>query len=157
MPWKTILLVGGLLALGGVVTLALLSLLSRRPANLGATAGRLAPCPGSPNCVCSQADDEAHRVAALPYAGSAEEALARLVAVLSTWPRTRVVTQADGYVHAECRSLLFRFVDDVELLADREARVIHVRSASRAGRSDFGVNRRRVEALRAAFAERVDH
>jgi uncharacterized protein (DUF1499 family) len=134
-----------------VATLALLSLLTRRPDNLGAFEGRLAPCPGVPNCVCSF-DTKARGIVPLSYEGSPEEALARLQAVLGAWPRTRVVTVADGYVHAECRSLLFRFVDDVEFLLDRAARAIHVRSASRAGGWDLGVNRRRVEGIRRAFA-----
>jgi uncharacterized protein (DUF1499 family) len=155
MPYKTIALVGILLVLGVVVALALLSLLAKRPANLGVTAGRLAPCPSSPNCVCSQDADDAHHVEPLSFEGSPQEALARLKEVLASWPRTTVVTETEGYVHAECRSRLFRFVDDVEFLLDPQAKVIHVRSASRAGKGDLGVNRRRVEALRRAFAGRA--
>jgi uncharacterized protein (DUF1499 family) len=155
MPWQKVLLVAALVLAGGVVTLALLSVLARRPDNLGARDGKLAPCPGSPNCVCSQAEDAAHHVEPLGFEGEPEEAFARLKEVLASWPRTRIVTATDRYVHAECRSLLFRFVDDVEFLLDGPGRVIHVRSASRAGRSDFGVNRRRVEAIREAFAGRA--
>jgi uncharacterized protein (DUF1499 family) len=153
--WKTFALVAALMAAGGVLVLALLSILSRRPANLGAADGRLAPCPDTPNCVSTQAADEAHRIDPLPYDGSAEEAMARLRAVLADLPRTRVVTATDAYLHAECRSLVFRFVDDVEFLLDGRDRVIHFRSASRAGRSDLGVNRRRMEAIRQAFHERA--
>jgi uncharacterized protein (DUF1499 family) len=151
MPWNVIALVALLVAAGGVVTLALLSLLSKRPADLGPSGGRLAPCPGSPNCVSSQADDGAHRVAPLTFAGEPAEAWARLRAVLGGMPRTRVVTATETYLHAECASRVFRFVDDVEFLLDRDARVIHVRSGSRAGHSDLGVNRRRVEAIRQAM------
>jgi uncharacterized protein (DUF1499 family) len=154
MPPKTVFLIAGLVAAGGVGTLALLSLLARRPENLGAHEGKLAPCPDSPNCVCSQAEDAAHRVEPLAFEGSPQEALARLKDVLASWPRTRIITATDTYLHAECRSLLFRFVDDVEFLLDGSKGVIQVRSASRAGRSDLGVNRRRVEAIRQAFAAR---
>jgi uncharacterized protein (DUF1499 family) len=150
--WQTGLGAAACLVLAGVVALALLSALSRRPANLGATAGRLAPCPPSPNCVCSQAEDSEHHIEPLRYDGSGQEAMARLRAVLDAWPRTRVVAATDGYLHAECTSLVFRFVDDVEFLLDPAAGVIHCRSASRAGHSDLGVNRRRVEAIRRAFA-----
>jgi uncharacterized protein (DUF1499 family) len=87
----------------------------------------------------------------IPYQGTREEAWARLLRVLRTHPRTRIVEEEPGYLHAECRSLIFRFVDDVELEIDDEARQIHFRSASRLGRSDFGVNRKRMEGIRRAF------
>ena len=147
MSWKRIALAAALTTAGGVAALALLSLLSRRPDNLGVRAGRLAPCPGTPNCVCSQAE-AAHAIAPFTYTGSPDEALARLHTLLAGWPRTRIVTATNDYLHAECRSLLFRFVDDVEFVLDRAAKVIHCRSASRAGYWDLGVNRRRLEALR---------
>jgi len=82
-----------------------------------------------------------------------DEALARLKQVLQEEPRTTIVTEEGGYLHAEVRSFLFRFVDDVEFTLDADNRVIHVRSASRTGYSDFGVNRRRVERLRTFFVE----
>ncbi len=123
-----------------------------RPADLGARNGRLAPCPGTPNCVSSQAADDRHRVAPLPYAGSREDAMARLAATVRSFPRAEIVTETDGYLHAEFTSFLFRFVDDVEFLADDDAKVIHIRSASRIGRSDLGVNRKRVEAVREKWA-----
>ena len=66
-------------------------------------------------------------------------------------PRITIVREEEGYMHAEARSLLFRFVDDVEFLLDADNRLIHVRSASRTGYSDLGVNRRRVERIRTAF------
>jgi uncharacterized protein (DUF1499 family) len=141
--------------LGGVAMLALLSLFAGRPPDLGVKDGRLAPCPNSPNCVCTLATDDAHRIEPLAYDGTAEEAMARLKAALAALPRTRVVTETPDYLHAECTSLVFRFVDDVEFLIDRGRKVIHFRSASRVGRSDLGVNRRRMEALRQAFAAQV--
>jgi uncharacterized protein (DUF1499 family) len=113
--------------------------------------GRLAPCPDKPNCVCTQSSDARHRIEPLTYTGSAEEAMTRLRDVLLARPRVRIVTQTESYLHAECTSRLFRFVDDVELLIDREAKVIHFRSASRVGHSDLGVNRRRMEEIRQAF------
>jgi uncharacterized protein (DUF1499 family) len=151
--WQLALVVAACVALGGVAVLAVLSAVARRPANLGVHDGRLADCADTPNCVCSQADDAAHRVEPLPYQGRPAEAMARLRAVLDAQPRTRVVTSAENYLHAECTSLLFRFVDDVEFLLDPTAGVIHCRSASRAGRGDLGVNRRRIEAIRLAFSQ----
>lgn len=124
-----------------------------RPANLGARDGRLLPCPSNPNCVSSQAPDEGHRVAPLAYSGSADDAMKRLRAVIRSLPRTAVITNTGAYLHMECTSALFRFVDDIEFLADDAAKVIHVRSASRLGTSDLGVNRKRVEDIRRRWQE----
>ena len=124
-----------------------------RPENLGARDGMLASCPASPNCVSSQAPDEKHRIAPLPYAGPAGAAMARLLAIVSSLPRTAVVTRTGSYLHVECTSFLFRFVDDVEFLADDAAKVIHVRSASRLGKSDLGVNGQRIEKIRKRWQE----
>ncbi|NNL66655.1 MAG: DUF1499 domain-containing protein [Myxococcales bacterium] len=112
---------------------------------------RLDPCPQSPNCVSSQAWDPAQRVAPFEFAGDAAEALSRLAALVAAEPSATIVEQRGIYLHAEYRSRWFGFVDDLELLVDEEAGVIHVRSASRTGWSDLGVNRRRVERLREAF------
>ena len=122
---------------------------------LGARDGRLAPLPRRPNAVSSQADDPGRRVAPLHYAGDADAAWHRLRSVVEAMPRSRVVREESGYLHAEFTSRIFRFVDDLELLLDEDARVIHVRSASRVGHSDLGANRRRVEALRRAFESDV--
>ncbi|HEY3350142.1 MAG TPA: DUF1499 domain-containing protein [Thermoanaerobaculia bacterium] len=110
---------------------------------------RLKACPATPNCVLSTAPDEAHRIAPFPFTGDSAEALARVKAAALSFPRTRVAEEAPGYVHVTFTSAVFRFVDDVEFEADEAAKVIRVRSASRVGRSDFGVNRKRVEAIRA--------
>jgi uncharacterized protein (DUF1499 family) len=150
--WYAAALVPVLVVLGGVVALALLSAFSRRPDGLGVKDGRLAPCPDTPNCVCSQAADDAHRMEPIPFDGDPDAARARLKAVLARMPRTVVVEDRGDYLRAEAVSLVFRFIDDVEFLIDRDAKVIHFRSASRGGRSDLGVNRRRMEAIRAAFA-----
>ncbi len=118
----------------------------------GAAGGRLAACPESPNCVCSQDTDARHAVAPLRYGGiSFERAREALLAFLSGMKRTRIVEDTGAYLHVEFTSAIFRFVDDVEFLFDAASGTIHVRSASRVGHSDFGVNRRRVEAIRAQF------
>ena len=122
----------------------------RPPSSLGVTAGRLAPCPGSPNCVSSEATDE-QRVEPLRYDGDAAPARARLLEVLNGMDRARVVQSTDDYVHVEFRSAVFGFVDDVEFYFSPPG-IIQVRSASRTGYYDFGVNRQRVETLRARFA-----
>lgn len=152
MNWKLAGVLLALLVLAPLVVLALMSALSRRPDNLGVHDGRLAACPATPNCVCTQADDD-HRIAPLAFTGSAAEAHARLKTVLASQPRTRIVTETPTYLHVECTSPLFRFVDDVEFLIDEKGSVIHFRSASRTGYSDLGANRARMEAIRQAFAQ----
>ena len=113
---------------------------------------RLAPCPQSPNCVSSLAPDESHRVDPIRFTGDPVAALAKLRAVIEAMPRTKI-TRIDGdSLHAEFTSWLLRFVDDVDAVVDPDAGVIHVRSSSRVGYSDLGVNRKRVEEIRAAFA-----
>ena len=113
---------------------------------------RLSPCPATPNCVLSTAPDEAHRIAPFPFTGDAAEALARVKAAALSFPRTKVAEEAPGYVRLTFKSALFGFVDDVEFEVDEAAKVVHVRSASRVGRSDLGVNRKRVEAIRVKLA-----
>lgn len=123
-----------------------------QPDNLGVVEGRLRPCPESPNCVCSFDTDREHSIPPLTFSDSPEAAMERLRQTVKAMPRTRLVVDAAGYLHVEFRSLILRFVDDVEFLVDAETRMIHVRSASRLGYSDLGVNRRRIEAIRKAFA-----
>lgn len=136
-----------------LVSLAMLSFFSRKPANLGVVDGRLGDCPATAdNCVCTQASDPDHRIEPLPFQGTPEEAMNRLSAIIATMPRAEIVTNSGGYMHVEFTSLMFRFVDDVEFLVDPAAKVIHFRSASRVGRSDLGVNRRRMEEIRRKFA-----
>ena len=74
-----------------------------------------------------------------------------LIEAVSGMKRARIVAAEERYIHAEFTSALFRFVDDVEFLLDSETKTIHVRSASRVGYSDLGVNRRRVEEIRSRF------
>ncbi|MDX1968214.1 MAG: DUF1499 domain-containing protein [Planctomycetaceae bacterium] len=137
--------------LAPVVAFAILSASARRPGNLGVVDGRLADCPPSPNCVCTQAAAASHQAQPIPFTGSAAEAADRLRAVLSRQPRTAIITDRGDYLHAEATSLLFRYVDDVEFFIDADKQVIHFRSASRVGHSDLDVNRGRMQAIRTAF------
>jgi uncharacterized protein (DUF1499 family) len=148
----------GLVVLGMVpiVGLTLLSLTARPPESLGLREGRLADCPATPNCVATQSGTDSQRRESIGFDGSAAEAMRRLKAVLAEMPRLRVVDERGDYLRAEATSRVFRFVDDVEFHIDAENRTIHFRSASRAGRSDFGANRRRMEDIRRRFREHSD-
>jgi uncharacterized protein (DUF1499 family) len=123
-----------------------------RPARLGIIDGKLTPCPASPNCVCSQYPDQKHAIEPISYQGPAQEAAARLLAILRGMKRAKVVTKQARYFHVEFTSAVFRFVDDAEFSIDDEQKLIHVRSAARLGYSDFGVNRKRMETIRRLFS-----
>ena len=130
-----------LAALGGFYDLAQQS---KTGAALGLVNGALAPCPASPNCVCSEASTpQSHAVAALPSA--AWDRLPGLVEAEGG----AVVARSETYIAATFRSPLFGFVDDVEFRRGEGA--VQVRSASRVGHSDLGANAKRVEAMRAAL------
>ena len=119
------------------------------------TAGKLPPCPSRPNCVSSDADPgDSHHVAPLELAIPAAEAWRLVRQVIEEQVRTRIVARTHNSFHAECRSRMFRFVDDLELRLRAAEGLIAVRSASRLGYSDLGVNRKRVEALRAELKKR---
>jgi uncharacterized protein (DUF1499 family) len=111
----------------------------------------LPPCRRTPNCVSTQATDPAKKMDPIPYAGTLDEAREWLLRVLQAYPRTTVVQESPVSLKAECRSRIFRFVDDVDFVLDDRTKAIHFRSASRLGRRDFGVNRRRMESLRRRF------
>ncbi|MBV5259538.1 DUF1499 domain-containing protein [Synechococcus moorigangaii CMS01] len=123
------------------------------PTNLGVQGGQLAPCPSTPNCVVSQGSDQDHQIAPIGYQGDRQRAYDSLIKVLGVVPRTDIITQTDDYIRAESRSRLFGFVDDVEFYLPETESVIQMRSASRLGESDLGVNRRRLEQIRLALQD----
>ena len=120
------------------------------PTDIGVSDGRLAPCPDSPNCVSSQSDNQKHTIAPLVYTGEKAAAKRTLKAVVLDMAGVRIVTDMEDYLYAEFKSKFMGFVDDVEFYFP-EASIIHVRSASRVGYSDLGVNRKRIETIRERF------
>jgi uncharacterized protein (DUF1499 family) len=116
----------------------------------GVRAGRLLPCPARLNCVCSEEPGKAEGIAPLRFSGESDRAWTRAVWAVQQMGG-QVLQEENGYLHAIFRSRFYRFIDDLELRLDREHRVIHLRSAARAGYSDFGVNRKRAEQLQALF------
>ncbi|WP_063333051.1 DUF1499 domain-containing protein [Marinomonas sp. TW1] len=121
-------------------------------AKLGIKNGQLTACSSKPNCVCSQAQDREHYIDPLLFHGNLETAHQALVTILQQTKRVNIVTIETNYLHAEFKIALLRFVDDVEFYFVEESSsltTIHIRSASRVGYSDLGVNRKRMESLRA--------
>ena len=117
------------------------------PANLG----QFAPCPDSPNCVSTQSPDENHAIDPIPYPGTKDNAKKRLLQIIHSMPRSRVVADNQDYLHVEFTSRIFRFVDVTEFYLGLEDAMIHFRSASRLGYSDLGTNRKRMETIRSRF------
>jgi uncharacterized protein (DUF1499 family) len=115
-----------------------------RPENLGVINGKLAQCPASPNCVSSHSVDEAHYVSPMRITTTPEAAWDGVKQYLLSQENFRITTETNQYFHVECASTLLGFVDDFEIyLLPQEGRIA-VRSASRLGYSDFGVNRDRI-------------
>lgn len=140
--------------------MGLLSFLTaKKPASVGVIGGTLQPCDArKSNCVCSQHSVEGrtqlpHYIPPFPYVGDPGDAMTRVIAILMQRENCQIVVNSAHYIHAEFETSGLGFVDDVEFLLVASEQVIHVRSASRLGITDFGVNRARVEELREAFDE----
>lgn len=153
---KMVLITAVLLVVLGCALLFLLGVMSRSGSPPGLQSGRLAPCPDKPNCVCSEyASPEPAVVDSIPLqtleATRAWPLFKRIISQLGG----KISREEDDYFAATFQSRLFGFVDDVEARLDLQQGVIHLRSASRAGHSDFGVNRQRVALIRAAFVDAI--
>lgn len=125
-----------------------------RPSDLGFNSGRFKSCSWKPNCVSSTApnDDAKHFIEPLKLSGAPEAGWKKLKDLLASNPRVKIITDQPGYIHAEFKSATMGFVDDTEFAVDASAQVIHVRSASRLGNRDYGVNRARIENIRKRLA-----
>lgn len=125
-----------------------LSIMSRKQPDLGLENGKLLACPATPNCVCSEYPNSPGHVSPLQFTVSGDEAWGKIKQAVLTAGGDIVKEQA-GYLHASFSSRLFRYIDDLELRLDTQQQLIHVRSASRVGHSDFGVNKKRIDRIRA--------
>jgi uncharacterized protein (DUF1499 family) len=120
---------------------------------LGVKLGHLSACPVSDNCVVSQDGDAKHAIEPIAYHVDRDKARETLLKVLTVVPRTEVLEEKENYIYAISKSRIFKFVDDVEFYLPPNETVIHMRSASRVGESDLGVNRRRLEQIRLALKD----
>ncbi|MBA3954179.1 DUF1499 domain-containing protein [Candidatus Dependentiae bacterium] len=123
----------------------------KRPSTLGVHNGKLTPCTHKSNCVSSQSTEDSHKVQPFYYKNSGNQALKRLISLLEAQPRCTIITQSPNYIHAEFKTSIMGFVDDVEFYIPSSGNQIQVRSASRIGHYDLGVNRKRIERLRKLF------
>lgn len=122
-----------------------------RPKDIGVKDGKFKACPGSPNCVSTQSADPEHRIDPIIYTGSISDAMDKLVKVINSMERTKIITRTDDYLYAEFKSKLMGYVDDVEFYFVDGRKTIEFRSASRLGYSDLGVNRKRMEDIRKLY------
>lgn len=122
------------------------------PPSQGGGNRTLPPCPDTPNCVSTDATHESQRMPTVPFRDAPAAALARAKVAVLAEPRTKLTIEREGSLHAVCTSLVFRFVDDVDIVVDPVAHVYRFRSASRVGRSDLGVNRKRIARIAARLA-----
>ena len=130
------------------VLLMLVGCGGQKPDLLGVSDGKLAACPDSPNCVASDAGDDDKRVQPFEFDGDQAAIWTALRTAIEAEPRTTVITDDGTYLHAESKSRIFGFIDDLEFLLKPEDRIIAIRSAARTGYSDFGVNAERIESIR---------
>lgn len=134
----------------GIVLIAF-SISSRKQPELGLVNGQLRPCPAIPNCVCSEYNSGASFITPFDFSTTTTDAWDDVKQAIAKTGGT-VISDKDGYLHAEYQTPLLRYIDDVELRIDDNAKIIHIRSASRVGQSDLGTNRKRVEKIRKIFA-----
>ncbi len=113
----------------------------------------LRACPASPNCVSSDELTESNYVEPIALSVAPEQAWAAVTEVVGEMPRTKIIVRSEDYLHAHCRTAM-GFVDDLELRLRPQHGDIAIRSSSQLGYSDFGVNRERVESVRAKLIER---
>ena len=136
-----------------IITMPLLSCSGHRPTNIGINDGKFTGCPFSPNCVSSDAIDDGHQILPFQFKISAADAWLITKKMVLKLPNTEIIIETSNYLHAECSSSIFGFVDDLELNLRASDGIIAVRSASRLGFSDFGVNRNRIENLRTLLTD----
>jgi uncharacterized protein (DUF1499 family) len=136
---------------GSPVIASLFSFSGTRPPNLGVEQGLFAPCPDTPNCVSSQSIDDLHQIEPFTYQDDPKIAFEQIKTILENTENAAIITAEPNYIYAEFTSPLMGFVDDVEFYLDEQETLIQVRSASRLGESDLGVNRKRIETLREQF------
>lgn len=156
------LLIAAALLLAAVLVVGQLGLLQgHEPKDLGVHDGRLKPPSKTPNSVSSQAGlhpDHPLRayaeIAPLALRGDGPSTITKIKAIAEAMPGARVVKSEPAYLYVQFTTRLMKYVDDTEFWFDPAAQAVHVRSASRVGRKDFGVNRARIEAIRAQLAAR---
>jgi uncharacterized protein (DUF1499 family) len=149
---KIALIIIAVLILTGIVSFFVLGLMSQSGEAHGLVEGKLSKCPDKPNCVCSEFEaDVGHYIEPIGItAGNASKALSKMKNSVREMGGS-IQVENGNYLAATFTSSIFRFVDDLEIRIDTDEKKIHLRSASRVGHSDRGVNRERIERLKKLY------
>ena len=124
--------------------------------SLGVREGKLRPCPDRPNCVSTQSERRRHAMTPLPYLQTLEVSREKILSIIKGIKRAKIIKYTETYIHAEFKTSLWHFVDDVEFFLDENARVVHFRSSSRFGYYDFGLNRRRMKEISEKYLDALE-
>lgn len=150
---KTFLILVLCLIVAIIVLMFIRGMMSKHGTALGLTDGHLYKCADKPNCVYTEdPEDQSHYLS--PISITHPASLSIIKDIIRTMGGT-IQLQNDSYIAATFTSSLFRFVDDLEIRVDSEESLIHIRSASRVGYSDFGVNKKRVELLKQLYQDHL--
>lgn len=126
----------------------------KKAVNFGMENGQFVlPDVEKPNWVSTQAKDPEHKIDPLKYRGNLLEAKKALINIIKSSPRTEIIENRENYIYATYTSFFFRFVDDVQIYLDEANKLIHMQSQSRVGKSDFGVNKKRLGELSFKFVQ----
>ncbi len=131
-----------------LMTIFLISCSGERPKDIGVYDSTFSPCPKTPNCISSDAIDSKHKTNAFELNSAHAENWKAIYNAVDNLPNTKIITFNDRYLHAECSSAVFGFVDDLQLHLRNNTKHVAIKSAARLGYSDFGVNQKRIEQLR---------
>ncbi|VAW56062.1 hypothetical protein MNBD_GAMMA07-2704 [hydrothermal vent metagenome] len=130
------------------MSIFLLSCSGQKPKDLGIYNNTFSHCPVTPNCISSDATDKKHKIDFLKLNAEYKNNWQAIHNAVNTLSNTKIVTFNETYIHAECSSTVFGFVDDLQLHLRENGENIAIKSAARLGHSDFGVNKKRIEKLR---------
>ena len=117
---------------------------AKSPDNAESVKGKMELCQNTPNCVSTLNRDPRHAMPPLPFIGTKDQSKTRIVEIIKSMKRSKIIRISDTDVHAQFRTRFLRFVDDVSFHFEDAAQIVHFRSASRVGYYDFGLNRRRM-------------
>ena len=149
---KIILIIIPILIVSAFIGFFILGLMSQSGEARGLVGGKLTKCPDKPNCVCTEFNaDVEHYIDPVDFSQTTTaEVLSGLKNSIEKMGGS-IQAENDNYLAATFTSSIFRFVDDLEIRVDMEQNLIHLRSASRVGHSDRGVNRERAERLKILY------
>jgi uncharacterized protein (DUF1499 family) len=119
--------------------------------SVGIVNGKFYPCPKSPKCVSTQSTDKIHRMEPIKYETSLEEAKAKIITIIKSFKRSKIIEETSNYLYSEFRTAFWKFVDDVEFYFDESEKIIHFRSSARFGYYDWSVNRNRMKKIKQIF------